>query len=29
VLAAERGIEWVEVDYDMLRGRQSDELRLF
>jgi RecB family endonuclease NucS len=29
VLAAERGIEWVEVDYDMLRGRESDELRLF
>ena len=29
VLAVERGIEWVEVDYDMLRGRESDELRLF
>jgi RecB family endonuclease NucS len=29
VLAAERGIQWVEVDYDMLRGRASDELRLF
>ena len=29
VLAAERGIEWVEVDYDMLRDRESDELRLF
>ena len=29
VLAAERGISWVEVDYDLLRGRQSDELRLF
>jgi RecB family endonuclease NucS len=29
VLAAERGITWVEVDYDLLRGRQSDELRLF
>jgi endonuclease len=29
VLAAERGIEWVEVDYDLLRGRESDELRLF
>jgi len=29
VLATERGIEWVEVDYDTLRGRESDELRLF
>jgi len=29
VLATERGIQWVEVDYDMLRGRASDELRLF
>jgi endonuclease len=29
VLAAERGITWVEVDYDLLRGRESDELRLF
>ena len=29
VLATERGITWVEVDYDLLRGRQSDELRLF
>jgi hypothetical protein len=29
VLAAERGIQWVEVDYDMLRGRVSDDLRLF
>jgi hypothetical protein len=29
VLAGERGIVWVEVDYDTLRGRQSDELRLF
>jgi hypothetical protein len=29
VLAAERGIDWVEVDYDGLRGRDSDELRLF
>ena len=29
VLAAEREITWVEVDYDLLRGRQSDELRLF
>ena len=29
VLAAERGITWIEVNYDLLRGRQSDELRLF
>jgi endonuclease len=29
VLAAERGITWVEVDYDLLRGRESAELRLF
>ena len=29
VLAAERGIRWIEVDYDLLRGRESDELRLF
>ncbi len=29
VLAAERGIDCVEVDYDALRGRASDELRLF
>jgi RecB family endonuclease NucS len=29
VLAAERGITWVEVDYDTLRGRESPELRLF
>ncbi len=29
VLAADRGIEWVEVDYDELRGIESDELRLF
>jgi RecB family endonuclease NucS len=29
VLATERGITWVEVDYDLLRGRRSDELRLF
>ncbi|HSK97908.1 MAG TPA: endonuclease NucS [Euzebyales bacterium] len=29
VLAGERGITWVEVDYDVLRGRESDELRLF
>jgi RecB family endonuclease NucS len=29
VLATERGITWVEVDYDLLRGRQTDDLRLF
>jgi len=29
VLAADRGIGWVEVDYDALRGIESDELRLF
>jgi RecB family endonuclease NucS len=29
VLAKDRGIDWVEVDYDELRGLESDELRLF
>ena len=29
VLAADRGITWIEVDYDVLRGIESDELRLF
>ena len=29
VLAEERGIACVEVDYDALRGLESDELRLF
>ncbi|MEO9223438.1 MAG: endonuclease NucS [Acidimicrobiales bacterium] len=29
VLAADRGLAWVEVDYDTLRGIESDELRLF
>ncbi len=29
VLAADRGIAWLEVDYDELRGLESDELRLF
>jgi RecB family endonuclease NucS len=29
VLAEARGIDWVEVDYDELRGIASDELRLF
>ena len=28
-LATDRGIGWVEVDYDELRGIESDELRLF
>ncbi len=29
VLATDRGIAWLEVDYDELRGIESDELRLF
>jgi RecB family endonuclease NucS len=29
VLAADRSIEWLEVDYDELRGIESTELRLF
>lgn len=29
VLATDRGIAWQEVDYDELRGLESDELRLF
>jgi len=29
VLAADRGIGCVEVDYDELRGIESTELRLF
>jgi hypothetical protein len=29
VLAADRGLTWVEVDYDDLRGIQSNVLRLF
>jgi endonuclease len=29
VLAESRGIRWIEVDYDELRGIESDELRLF
>ena len=29
VLAESRGIGWLEVDYDDLRGRRPDELRLF
>jgi RecB family endonuclease NucS len=29
VLAESRGFTWVEVDYDELRGMQSDELKLF
>ncbi len=28
-LAAARGLEWQEVDYDELRGLRADELRLF
>jgi RecB family endonuclease NucS len=29
VLATDRGIHWLEVDYDELRGLESTELRLF
>ncbi|RPI24829.1 MAG: endonuclease NucS [Actinobacteria bacterium] len=29
LLAADRGIDWAEVDYDALRGVESDALRLF
>ena len=29
VLAESRGIDWLEVDYDDLRGMRVDELRLF
>jgi len=29
ILAGERSIEWCEVDYDELRGIESNELRLF
>ena len=29
VLAEARGIDWVEVDYDALRGIESDALTLF
>jgi RecB family endonuclease NucS len=29
VLAQDRGITWMEVDYDELRGIESNELRLF
>lgn len=29
VMAEARGIDWVEVDYDELRGIESDELTLF
>jgi len=29
VLAADRGIDWLEVDYDALKGADSDVLRLF
>lgn len=29
VIAEQRGISWTEVDYDDLRGRRPEELRLF
>ena len=29
VLAESRGIRWVEIDYDVLRGLESKVLRLF
>ncbi|MEJ7584434.1 MAG: endonuclease NucS domain-containing protein [Acidimicrobiales bacterium] len=29
VLAVDRGIGWIEVDYDDLRGLERNELRLF
>jgi RecB family endonuclease NucS len=29
VLAESRGLRWVEVDYDELRGMRPDDLRLF
>jgi RecB family endonuclease NucS len=29
VLAESRGIGWVEIDYDALRGLEPDTLRLF
>jgi endonuclease len=29
LLATDRGISWLEVDYDVLRGLDSDALRLF
>jgi RecB family endonuclease NucS len=29
VLAESRGLHWVEIDYDTLRGLRRDELRLF
>ena len=29
VLAESRGLRWVEVDYDALRGIEPDNLRLF
>jgi len=29
ILAADRGLDWVEVDYDALRGLESTDLRLF
>jgi RecB family endonuclease NucS len=29
VLASDRGIRWVEVDYEALRGIEADQMRLF
>ena len=29
VLATDRGIDWVEVDYDELRGIESSQTKLF
>ena len=29
ILAEARGIRWIELDYDGLRGLRADELRLF
>ena len=29
ILAESRGLRWVEVDYDALRGRRADDLTLF
>jgi len=29
VLATDRGIDWVEVNYDELRGIESPNLKLF
>jgi hypothetical protein len=29
VLAESRGLRWVEIDYDLLRGMAPEDLRLF